>query len=175
MKIKQLCNYLNQRVIKGEPACYFITNDNKNIYLTDGYTIFIIPEEKNLVDLNKINKFEINCLLPDYNSKKLLQVENIEIDEIDKRKGNILKATCKDKVFYYRETLLKYFSKNYELYKMSSKPKSPIYVLEENQLVGLVLPIIRRAPKWVLFLCVHVNLPLKLACFFVLTRKTLIF
>lgn len=56
-------------------------------------------------------------------------------------KKKIIKGVCDDKDFYFYEERLKYFSKNYKLYKMDTNPLYPIYVTEKEILKGVIMPI----------------------------------
>lgn len=106
MKIKQLYNYLTKRTINNKPVLYTRSEDNKNIYITDSYAIFIIPKEKNLINLNKIKETDLNFIIKDYDPQKRIKVENIEVDEVNKYYGTLYKATCKNKDFYFYQERL---------------------------------------------------------------------
>lgn len=139
MKLQQLHNYIIKNLIKHERYVY--DKDDKNIYFTEGYTMHIVTKEENFIDLNKVKRANLTDLYKKFNLKEATPVENLSVLLNNNSKKKIIKGVCDGKEFYFYEERLKYFDKNYKLYKMDTNPHSPIYVTEKEILKGVIMPI----------------------------------
>lgn len=139
MKLQQLHNYIIKNLIKHERYVY--DEDDKNIYFTEGYTMYVVTKEENFIDLNKVKRANLSDLFNKFNHEEATSVENLSILLNNNSKKKIIKGVCDDKDFYFYEERLKYFSKNYKLYKMDTNPHFPIYVTEKEILKGVIMPI----------------------------------
>lgn len=138
MKTLQLANYIIGRLMKEEKIFY--DEDDENIHFTEGYTIHKIPKNDNFIDLDKVKKVDTSYLMKKYDPVKAMMLENIQVYNPNAPLGVLYKGTCKGEELYFYKDRLKYFSKNYKLYKVSTKPYAPVYVLENGELKGCFLP-----------------------------------
>lgn len=139
MKLQQLHNYIIKNLIKKEKYVY--DEDEKNIYFTEGYTIYIVSKDDNFIDLDKVKQMNLTDLYKKFNLEEAELVENLSVLLNNNSKKKIIKGVCDGKEFYFYEERLKYFDKNYKLYKMENNPLYPIYVTEEEILKGVIMPM----------------------------------
>ena len=132
---------------KDDTGVYSVCEYECTNYLaySDKHAVYMIPEFLLYIDINKIFPGEPTKALDRIinNSKDVNLVEVLDTDTIkmqDKSKLHIFKID--DEEIYVDEKLLKYFDFKNDISFFGAGKKSPIYVFEQDILMGLVLPTI---------------------------------
>lgn len=139
MKLQQLHNYIIKNLIKGDRYVY--DEDEKNIYFTEGYTMHVMNKNENFINLDKVKKVNLSDFFEKFDLEKAIPIENLNILLNNDFKKKVIKGVCDGKEFYFYEERLKYFDKNYKLYKMDTNPFNPIYLTEGEILKGVIMPM----------------------------------
>ncbi|WP_058990012.1 hypothetical protein [Anaerococcus rubeinfantis] len=140
MKTLQLQKNIIDRLYKEEIILQ--QEDNENIYFSDAFTIWIINKNENFINIEKVKSVEnLTNYVNYFNKEKSLTVDNLSLLLDKKYNGKIIAGECEEKKFYFKKDNLKYFDNNYTLCKMDNNPFNPIYVLENDVLKGLFMPI----------------------------------
>lgn len=140
MKINKIQNEIIKNVSKGELLLICSQVEDKICVANNLYCCFFIPEEKFLLNTNKIteefNKFNINNLLKGKEEFENLTVTN-RLFIWDKIKIFELK-NAQDEPIYLNEKYVKYFES--PGFKGSNLNKI-VLVYENNELVGAIAPM----------------------------------
>lgn len=132
---------LKEALKKKNTVIYGVLLDN--VIIGNGSVLYIIPKKKCGVDLTNIDG-NVN-IVPETTLKNIIndnQYENITLMDYKKVAGNkTLRVFRKgDENIYVDESLIKYFDLKNSTFK-GHNSKSPIYIYEDDNMVGLVLPI----------------------------------
>jgi len=123
---------------------YFITED-KVWMCPEGQWIIGIPRNQFYLDIDKIWKDikpiqgetflkEPGDLKPAVDTNSIVQSTTFQ------KKTNLHKFMVDDKAIYVKEDYLKFFES--DAHFEGTNDRSPLYVYENNELVGLILPVI---------------------------------
>lgn len=112
------------------------------VYLVpDGYRMFKIPEEDFIIDMGKA----FPSLGPLTNPKRMFNAEGTEEDKrssilrITENKRTIVKIEGEKSYTWVNVKFLDYFEG--EVTYRVSTPKAPVFVYENGEIVGIVLPV----------------------------------
>ena len=116
-----------------------------NVIIGNVNRFYIIPKKKCGVDLTNVYSNNVN-ILQESTLKKIMNdnlYENVTLTDDKKVAGNkTLRVFRKDdENIYIDESLIKYFDLKNSTFK-GYNSKSPIYIYEDYNMVGLVLPIL---------------------------------
>lgn len=116
-----------------------------NVIIGNGNRLYIIPKKKCGVDLTNIDRNNVKIMqestLKNFINDNLY--ENVTLTDVKKvvnKKTLRVFSNCNENI-YVDESLLKYFDLENSTFKGRNK-KSPIYIYEDYNMVGLVLPVI---------------------------------
>ena len=147
MKVTKILTDLLKQVEKGDLSRVFYGADKEyTFYSPDGHRGYKIPSNRFLVDLEKA----LPNRAPVADFKKFLRDEDSypayktnEIRKINNPYGkktiDVVKISNGDKYAWINEVYLKEFDVDCT-FKISS-PKSPVFIYEDDELVGLILPV----------------------------------
>ena len=151
MKVTKILTDLLKKVEKGDLSRAFYGVDKEyTFYSPDGYRGFKIPSKRFLVDLekalpNKAPIMDFKKFLKDDESRpayKTNEIRKIKRTEYSKKEINVVKIVNENTYAWIQESYLKEFEVDCT-FKISS-PKSPVFIYEEDELVGLILPVFVR-------------------------------
>ena len=116
-----------------------------NVIIGNDNRLYIIPKKECGVDLTNINNNNVK-IMPESTLKIFIndnQFENVTLTydkkEVDKKTLRVFNKG--DENIYIDESLIKYFDLENSSFKGKNR-KSPIYIYENYNLVGLVLPVV---------------------------------
>lgn len=101
---------------------------------------FYMDKEKVFKNITPNNNYEKSFLNPD-NLQMATDTHTIVMVDKTKAKMKLHKFVIGDEVIFLDEKLLKYFDLEDSTFK-GTNGKSPIYIYENEELVGMVLPVI---------------------------------
>lgn len=149
MKITKILTDILKRIEKGNTDKMIFGSEYGCTYFSpDGYKCYVISDEKFLIDLAKISNREP---ITDFRKKFFSLIDGSKdayktgeiVQDIDgKTKINRIRICNENTFVWINENHLKEFNDDCT-FKISS-PKNPVYVFENETLVGLVLPIYRK-------------------------------
>lgn len=112
-------------------------------YSPDGCVMYRIPENRFYLDINKIFKyiapFDINTVWKPDGAKPASKTNDIKIIMRDKKKFNAVKIMSESNFAWLDERLLKNFDSNCGF--LITNSVSVVYIVENGEIVGLVMPI----------------------------------
>ena len=116
-----------------------------NVIIGNSNRLYIIPKKKCAVDLTNIDSNNVK-IFPETTLKNFINdnlYENVTLTDDKKVSGKkTLRVFRKgDENIYVDETLIKYFDLKNSTFK-GHNSKSPIYIYEDYNMVGLVLPVL---------------------------------
>ena len=119
---------------------YFYNVSNDYVYYSpDGFVMYRIPENRFYLDVEKVFKditpFNAKALWKPDDSKQAYKTGDIKI----MTQGNVAKIKNESDVVWVNERLLKNFDSDCSFYITNSK--SAVYIEENNELVGMVMPM----------------------------------
>ena len=116
-----------------------------NVIIGNCKRLYIIPKKECCIDLTNIDSNNIK-IMQESSLKNFIndeQYENVTLTDdkkvVDKKILRVF-SNCKENI-YVDESLIKYFDLENSTFKGRNK-KSPIYIYENYNMVGLVLPVI---------------------------------
>lgn len=134
MKILPFNKFLVGEVHKGNKILYEVDGDD--IYLSNGYVLWKIKKSYCYVDLNRFEEANVKSYLKNACKKKIHPFDEVYSNLYSKYETGRIENM---KIFFNAD-LLKYFDK-YTLYMTDLSPVKPIYVSENNECVGLIMPV----------------------------------
>lgn len=120
---------------------WYIEIVNDEVLITEGHVIYIIPANEFMLHPDKLQEkgvkmINIDTMLKNYKEAqcaertgKLLQLKN----------GTVIELKCGEELIYINPKLIKHFDKDCEF--EGTTYKAPVYIYEENELVGVVSPV----------------------------------
>lgn len=146
MKIKQINKqivdwYDAQRRDRGRFAGFTVKD---KVFVTDGYLIYILKEEDCYFDIKKAKEVNLVDILENLGTDELINTNKI-LNDCERLKGNRLinlyvYQDDKDTTVGIDSKFLKHFE-NYTLKSTKGKCDLPVGIFEEDELVGIVLPV----------------------------------
>lgn len=124
------------KLLSGE-RIYYLDNDDKEIGLTDGYVMYIIPKQKLAISMEKMSKVQNNL---DILSEKTEDCQVTPTGNMKSLGGGVaVQYKCDKFVIWMNEEFLKQF-KGCDFY--ASGPLSRVLVKTRfDEKVGVILPI----------------------------------
>ena len=115
-----------------------------NVIIGNGNRLYIIPKKECGVDLTNIDSNNVK-IMQESSLKNLINdnlYENVTLTDdkivVDKKILRVF-SNCEENI-YVDESLIKYFDLENSTFKGKNR-KSPIYIYEHYNMVGLVLPV----------------------------------
>lgn len=136
MKIKKINKEFLDLYYKNKLIAYELDEDKGKVLLTDSYRLYILNIEDFILKYDILTPATLHTFLDDSG-----YFDGIITNEIYKEQYNLRLITGKDKLIH-----IKVNDKYLELFDNPSvkikDEKSPVLIYENNELVGLILPII---------------------------------
>lgn len=121
---------------------YFIKENGEAVYLSEAHYIYKIRRDDFLLDVNKLiekgikRSFSIEKYFTPTDTREAKKTGYTkELEKI----GKLVEFECEENFIYIDERFLKNYDKNATF--KGTNGKSPLYVLENDEVVGLILPI----------------------------------
>lgn len=152
MKVQKVYNELIKNHLKFKKPGVAAKYKGGVIISPDEYRAFIIPENDFILDFDKLLGAAVQTKLvaeniikssenPNYRDGKLLEKYEVKGDAVGKNKRMIQAIQSGDETVWVNKKYLDYFDKP-KLRTLGYK--DPIFVYEEDKLVGLVLPVVNK-------------------------------
>lgn len=138
MKLDKIYNEVVKEVLKSNHRVTMGCIDNDTIGITtNGFIMYFIPKNEFLLDTDVLIKNRVNNVSLDLFKEPKDLKEVVKTNVYCKQGKNTL-VKIGDK--YFNEKYLKNFEE-YASFKTTDKLNTPLYVYEDDVLVGLVLPV----------------------------------
>lgn len=109
--------------------------DEKDVYISDCFRVWKMPYDLIFINLSEMKKAKVKRFLADGDKAKIKFEEvydggfsRYEFGEIEGIKT------------FYNPKLLEFFE-NFEMYKLDCDPRGPIFIKEEGEIVGMIMPV----------------------------------
>ena len=142
---------LQKRIItdisKSHYDWFYLGSRNKTIYVSEGHVIYLIPSSKFYLDKkalhSRIDLFEKHVFVTKKHLDSLYSIKDTSIriltNTIKSRTIAKFQILNSNVYIYCDNSFLKYFGKNVTYKGLGAR--MPLYVYEDNKLVGIVCPI----------------------------------
>lgn len=132
-------------MVKGDKNKVHIFDDKNRpewIGISEGHYICFIPKYSFFLKADDLPRHDTTYLMTDYEDGKLAQQDVIKRANIDLKMRTCVKLKNEDTFAWVDESRIKVFDKYATFYVIG--PKKPVYVLENDELVGIVIPAMVR-------------------------------
>mgnify|MGYP003471729811 CR=1 FL=1 len=144
MNVVKLQAELLKDVFNKKGGKWFISENNmeETVTLMASHQMWFIPKNNFIFDIKTLNDLDVrntnivNGMLEKYKDTKPLEKTFNKRVYYDK---TLIELKSGDDLIYVDEKLLKLYDKSVTF--AGTKPKEPVYLLEDDILVGLVLPV----------------------------------
>lgn len=133
MKTLALQKYIISGLYKGEVFAY--ESDGKYVYISDCFRVWKLPYDVIFISLAEMKKAEVKRFLADGDKAKI-KFEEVYTEGFSRYRFGEIEGV---KTFYDPK-LLEFFEK-FEMYKLDNNPREPIYINEEGEIVGMIMPV----------------------------------
>lgn len=128
------------KMLMNEESVYVLKEEiPKMVGITEGHAVYFIPECAFFLDRTKMKPVDLHGIVDDM--KKAIPSERTGVERKDKmsRNRNVIEIKHDDVSVWLDEKFCKDFDKFADY--SATNEKSPVYVKENGQLVGIVLPV----------------------------------
>lgn len=133
MKTLDLQKHIISELYKGEVFAY--ESDGKDVYISDCFRVWKLPYDVIFISLAGMKEVEVKRFLADGDKAK------IKFDEVyDGSFSRYKFGEIEGVKTFYDPKLLDFFD-NFEMYKLDDDPRGPIFIKEEGELVGMIMPV----------------------------------
>lgn len=133
MKTLALQKYIISELYKGEVFAYECAG--KDVYISDCFRVWKVPYDLIFINLAEMKKAKVKRFLADGDKAKI-KFEEVYAEGFSKYRFGEVEGV---KTFYDPK-LLDFFEK-FEMYKLDEDPRGPIFIKEEGELVGMIMPV----------------------------------
>lgn len=133
MKILALQKHIISELYKGEVFAY--ESDGKDVYISDCFRVWKVPYDLIFINLAEMKEAKVKRFLAD-GDKANIKFEEVYDEGFSKYRFGEIEGV---KTFYDPK-LLDFFEK-YEMYKLDKDPRGPLFIKEEGELVGMIMPV----------------------------------
>lgn len=133
MKTLDLQKHIISELYKGEVFAYEC--DGKDVYISDCFRVWKLPYDVIFISLAEMKEAKVKRFLADGDKAKI-KFEEVYTDGFSKYRCGESEGV---KIFY-DPRLLDFFEK-FEMYKLDNDPRGPIFIKEEGELVGMIMPV----------------------------------
>lgn len=133
MKTLALQKYIISELYKGQPFAY--ESDGKDVYISDCFRVWKLPYDLIFINLAEMKEAEVKRFLADGDKAKI-KFEEVYDGGFSRYKFGEIEGV---KTFYDPK-LLDFFEK-FEMYKLDWDPRGPIFIKEEGEIVGMIMPV----------------------------------
>lgn len=133
MKTLNLQKYIISELYRGGVFAY--ESDGKDVYISDCFRVWKVPYDLIFINLAETKKAKVKRFLADGDKAKI-KFEEVYAEGFSKYRFGEVEGV---KTFYDPK-LLDFFEK-FEMYKLDEDPRGPIFIKEEGELVGMIMPV----------------------------------
>ena len=133
MKTLALQKYIISELYKSEVFAY--ESDGKDVYISDCFRVWKLPYDLIFINLTEMKKAKVKRFLADGDKAKI-KFEEVYAEGFSRYKFGEIEGV---KIFY-NPKLLDFFEK-YEMYKLDDDPRGAIFIKEEGEIVGMIMPV----------------------------------
>lgn len=133
MKTLALQKHIISELYKDEVFAYEC--DGKDVYISDCFRVWKVPFDVIFISLKEMKEAKVKRFLAD-GDKANIKFEEGFTEGFSKYKFGEVEGL---KIFY--DPKLLDFFENCEMYKLDKDPRGPIFIKEEGELVGMIMPV----------------------------------
>lgn len=133
MKTLALQKYIISELYRGGVFAY--ESDGKDVYISDCFRVWKLPYDVIFISLTEMKKTKVKRFLADRDKAKI-KFEEVYADGFSRYRFGEVEGI---KTFYDPK-LLDFFEK-FEMYKLDKNPRGPIFIKEEGEIVGMIMPV----------------------------------
>lgn len=133
MKTLALQKHIISELYKGEVFAYEC--DGKDVYISDCSRVWKLPYDVIFINLADLKEAKVKRFLAD-GDKANIRLEEVYTEGFSRYEFGEIEGL---KTFYDPK-LLDFFEK-YEMYKLNKDPRGPIFIKEEGEVVGMIMPV----------------------------------
>ena len=133
MKTLDLQKYIISELYKGGVFAY--ESDGKDVYISDCFRVWKVPYDVIFISLAEMKKAKVKRFLS-MGDKAKIRFKEVYADGFSiYRFGEVEGVKT-----FYDPKLLDFFEK-FEMYKLDKNPRGPIFIKEEGEIVGMIMPV----------------------------------
>lgn len=133
MKTLDLQKHIISGLYKGETFAY--ESDGKDVYISDCFRVWKLPLDVIFISLAEMKEAKVKRFLDD-GDKANIKFEEVYTEGFSRYRFGEVEGI---KTFYDPK-LLDFFEK-FEMYKLDKNPRGPIFIREEGEIVGMIMPV----------------------------------
>ena len=144
MNILKILSDIIKRSEKPDPGRYlYAAEDGYVFYSPDGYVLYRIPEERFYLDIEKVFKniapTQVDRIWRPGDVRPAVRTGDVKIKQVEEKPVTVVKIKNDSAAVWVNEKLLKNFAPDCDF--LITNRFSPVYVVENDEPVGLVLPM----------------------------------